>query len=82
MWGLEHAQRPGVVAEEQHKPTVISRISKYSYGVSLAVPFDRKIHHWEDRVLDPSNNTYLASNQMRWLLRRVSHEFREIRSLI
>ncbi|KAH7008907.1 hypothetical protein EDB80DRAFT_574486 [Ilyonectria destructans] len=45
-------------------------ITLKSYGVSLAVPFDHKIHLWQDRVLDPSNNTYMASNQMRWLLRR------------
>ncbi|KAH7160459.1 hypothetical protein B0J13DRAFT_644084, partial [Dactylonectria estremocensis] len=46
-------------------------ISLKNYGVLVAVPFDSMIHLSEDRILNPATNRYLATNQMRWLLRRV-----------
>ncbi|KAI8713929.1 hypothetical protein NCS52_01239000 [Fusarium sp. LHS14.1] len=68
-WGLEHANgQPG--ASTAPVPTVTGRISKYSYGVPVSVPFEPSRHLWADRFLDPATNKYYAGNQMQWLLRR------------
>lgn len=85
MWGLEHAgqsARPNILELPLGRnsipaapATVASRISKYSYGISVAVPFDQSKHLWKDRVHDPAENIYRANNQMCWLLRRVSPLF-------
>ncbi|KAK7398435.1 hypothetical protein QQX98_012186 [Neonectria punicea] len=70
MWGLDHTERSSINTRPRSKPTISSRISKYSYGVSAAVPFDDNIHFWKDRVFYPHKNKHMANNQMRWLLRR------------
>ncbi|KAF7553497.1 hypothetical protein G7Z17_g3586 [Cylindrodendrum hubeiense] len=52
IWGLEHTHRPGLGVEERSKPTVSSRISKYSYDeVAIA-----KIT--EERVLNIKINLH------------------------
>ncbi|KAF5013318.1 hypothetical protein FDECE_668 [Fusarium decemcellulare] len=76
LWGLEHANQfsEGTSRPSGNTPypasTVSIRISKYSYGVAMAVPFDPKKHLRVDRIFDQSSNTYMADNQMNWLLRR------------
>ncbi|KAF4945169.1 hypothetical protein FSARC_14493 [Fusarium sarcochroum] len=72
LWGLEHANKPLRVSLGSSmgvpggpSPTVTGRISKYSYGVAVSVPFDLSRH-----LLDEATNDYRASNQMCWLLRR------------
>ncbi|KAJ3526973.1 hypothetical protein NM208_g1479 [Fusarium decemcellulare] len=76
LWGLEHANElpRGTGGPPKNlsnlASTFIRRASRYSYGVSVAVPFDGSKHLWADRFFDHSNNMYMADNQMMWLLRR------------
>ncbi|KAI1660440.1 hypothetical protein F4813DRAFT_400656 [Daldinia decipiens] len=85
MWGLEQVQKPHpwLAAKDlppynaidppltpQMEPTIVSRISRYSYGIPLTEDFDPKKHLWKDRFLDNSSGKYAADNQMRWLLKR------------
>lgn len=82
MWGLEHVESLRVpfssslpaelAATTATRPlTVVSRLSKYSYGIVVSVPFDMSFHLWKDRFLDQATGRYMAANQMQWLLRRV-----------
>ncbi|KPM39250.1 hypothetical protein AK830_g7310 [Neonectria ditissima] len=70
MWGLDHTERSSMDTRARPKPTISSRISKYSYGISVAVPFRSDIHLEKDKAFYESKNCYMANNQMRWLLRR------------
>lgn len=67
MWGLEHSSHI-----TSSKKTVSARVARYSYGIAVSEPFDSSIHLTEDRFLDPAEGIYRATNQMKWLLRRVS----------
>ncbi|RSL54238.1 hypothetical protein CEP54_009995 [Fusarium duplospermum] len=71
-WGLDYAtqQTTGSASSVSPAPTITGRISKYSYGVRLSVPFDDSQHLLADRFLDDASNKYYAANQMIWLLRR------------
>ncbi|KAM6516430.1 hypothetical protein FALCPG4_014614 [Fusarium falciforme] len=69
-WGLEHARGRPDASMMALVRTVVGRISTYSYGVCVDEPFDSKRHLWDDRYLNLATNTYYASNQMKWLLRR------------
>ncbi|KAI1464857.1 uncharacterized protein F4812DRAFT_462181 [Daldinia caldariorum] len=60
----------GIPATPKMDSTIVSRISRYSYGVPVMENFDPKKHLWRDRILDPSTGQYAADNQMRWLLKR------------
>jgi hypothetical protein len=60
--GLE---RPGGV-------TVTTRVSKRNYGVSYYTDFREGYHVEEDRQWIQNEGAYMADNQMRWYLRRVS----------
>jgi hypothetical protein len=71
-WGLEHAKRRPDASMMAPVPTVVGRISMYSYGVCVKRPFDSSRHLWDDRHLNLATNTYFATNQMKWLLRKVS----------
>ena len=75
MWGLEHpdtgqstsiALNPAPVTS-----TITSRLSRYSYGLSLSVTFDMTKHVIGDYFKDPDTGVDMAGNQMTWLLKRV-----------
>ena len=53
--------------------TVTSRLSRYSYGYSVMLPFERDKHLISDLYHDPVEGVNKANNQMRWLLKRVRH---------
>lgn len=67
LWGLEHSELTSVIS----RPTVISRISRYSYGLRFSHLFNPKEHLLEDKYLDVADGKYRADNQMTWLLKRV-----------
>ena len=79
LWGLEHpnetitidslAQTPSKMSA--NAPTVTSRISRYSYGVSMSEEFDQRIHLLQDGYQDPKTGHFMAKQQMTWLLKRV-----------
>ncbi|RMJ13421.1 hypothetical protein CDV36_006927 [Fusarium kuroshium] len=69
-WGLEHALGQPNAFTPAPVPTVIGRISKYSYGVCVSQPFDSSRHRLDDQYLNLATNTYYAANQMEWLLLR------------
>ncbi|KAI1479726.1 hypothetical protein F4774DRAFT_425652 [Daldinia eschscholtzii] len=47
-----------------------SRISRYSYGYFLNKPFQEGTHCLEDRFYDTSRNSYMARDQMEWVVKR------------
>ena len=69
MWGLEHSE----ISPSLASPTVVSRLSRYSYGMAFSHNYDPKKHLVEDVYLDTADGQYRAKNQMTWLLRRVSN---------
>ncbi len=72
LWGLEHSQLTAAVKDN---PTVTSRLSRYSYGLQVATPYDPSKHLVQDRFYDKVVGTYKADNQMDWLLKRVRHSY-------
>ncbi|KAL1613681.1 hypothetical protein SLS54_010378 [Diplodia seriata] len=68
-WGLENADAVAVCPDRTNK-TVVSRLSRYSYGVALSCLWDASIHDEHDRYFDQAEGVYRARNQMRWLLKR------------
>ena len=67
LWGLEHSELPSNIST----PTVVSRLSRYSYGMAFSVIYDPARHLSEDVYLDTAEGTYRAKDQMTWLLKRV-----------
>lgn len=67
LWGLEHSDLPSVTGS----PTVVSRLSRYSYGMAFSQVYDHKKHLLQDRYMDTAEGIYRANGQMTWLLRRV-----------
>lgn len=67
LWGLEHSDQTSITSS----PTVVSRLSRYSYGMALSQIYDPTRHLSEDVYLDTADGTYKARGQMKWLLRRV-----------
>ena len=64
MWGLENS-------EQSTANTVNSRLARQSYGQCLSVPFDAtKGHQASDRFRN-ERGSWLAKEQMKWLLRKV-----------
>ena len=68
LWGLEHSD---LLKPEANLPTVTSRLSRHSYGVSLSPIFDPKKHLLIDKYTD-GLGIDRANRQMTWYLRRVS----------
>jgi hypothetical protein len=65
MWGLENS-----ASNPASKKTVVSRIARYSYGVTFASPYDEsKGHLVQDRRRGPRGE-WRAINQMGWLLEK------------
>lgn len=64
LWGLEHSER---AAEMGHGPTVRARLSRYSYGVRMDIPFDSKKHSERDKAQNAWGG-YVAKDQMCWLV--------------
>ena len=64
MWGLQNASS-SVFADR----TVRARLSRFSYGLCYAVPFDPILHSQQDRCVYP-DGTHMAMNQMEWLIRK------------
>lgn len=52
-------------------PTVVSRLSRYSYGMAFSQIYDHTRHLSEDVYLDTADGEYKARGQMNWLLKRV-----------
>jgi hypothetical protein len=50
---------------------VSSMVSRASYGVSFRSPFISNYHCNEDMIWDIHEGLWMASNQMRWYLKRV-----------
>jgi hypothetical protein len=65
---------PDPSTQRSDPATIVSRISRYSYGVPISEPFDPHRHHWRDQVIDPSSGEIHARNQMEWLLKRVRRQ--------
>lgn len=53
--------------------TVISRIARYSYGFCVNQIFDPNVHGVQDRWWDDERGQWMATNQMAWILKRVSY---------
>ncbi|KAM0796671.1 hypothetical protein BDR22DRAFT_866080 [Usnea florida] len=66
LWGLEHSDLNSVTSS----PTVVSRLSRYSYGVAFTQVYDPTRHLSEDVYLDTTDGTHRARGQMEWLLKR------------
>ncbi|KAH7081489.1 hypothetical protein BKA63DRAFT_462626 [Paraphoma chrysanthemicola] len=65
IWGLENSGKVHTA-----KKTVVSRIARYSYGVTFATIYDEsKGHLPQDRWRD-TRGTWRAINQMGWLLEK------------
>ncbi len=60
LWGLEHS----------NPPTVVSRLSRYSYGIASSPKYDSTKHLSEDKYRDVDGEDR-ARDQMTWLLRKV-----------
>jgi len=60
LWGLE----------QNHATSFISRIARISYGIVLSMPFNNSIHRTSEKVWDEAKSQWLASGQMKWLLKR------------
>ena len=79
LWGLEHPYEsiapnslvPNASPFSVNTSTVTSRISRYSYGMSLSVPYDQRRHLIQDVYRDEKTGLVMAKQQMTWLLRRV-----------
>ncbi|MCJ1459513.1 hypothetical protein MMC28_009892 [Mycoblastus sanguinarius] len=66
LWGLEHSNLTSVISS----PTVVSRISRYSYGMAFYRNYDASRHLVEDRFWDTVEGKYKARDQMVWLMKR------------
>lgn len=78
MWGLEHPDPTTTTGDLlspssalSASPTVVSRLSRYSYGMALDEPFDMSRHRVEDCYRDEETGRWMAKDQMTWLLKRV-----------
>lgn len=79
LWGLEHPNEsitsisllsnPSTFTANE--PTVTSRISRYSYGLSFSVPYNERRHLIHDAYKDEKTGLTMAKQQMTWLLKRV-----------
>ena len=54
-----------------NEPTVVSRLSRYSYGMSFSHYYDPYTHLLVDRYFDEAEGVYMAKHQMTWVLKRV-----------
>ena len=79
MWGLEHpetGQAVGTILSPSipiaTSSTVVSRLSRYSYGLAFNESFDLTQHRIDDCYKDMETGRYMARDQMTWLLKRVS----------
>lgn len=70
MWGLEHSSLT-TRKNEIRAMTTVSRLSRYSYGLSLSNDYDPTQHLPIDKYYDEHEGTWKAGNQMTWLLKRV-----------
>ena len=68
LWGLEHSELTAAVNDN---PTITSRLSRYSYGIVVSVPYDPSKHLVQDRFHDAVEGIDRAANQMQWFLKRV-----------
>lgn len=71
LWGLEHSELRKVTAAVSNNPTITSRLSRYSYGLTYSEPYDSSKHLIQDRFYDEIEGIYRAAHQMEWLLKRV-----------
>ncbi|KAI1415137.1 hypothetical protein F5Y13DRAFT_196492 [Hypoxylon sp. FL1857] len=63
--------RGGVVCGTHRKELLVrSRVSRYSYGYPLQVPFQEGVHHPNDKTFDASRGCYMADDQMKWIVKR------------
>ena len=67
LWGLEHSDLTSLTST----PTVVSRLSRYNYGMAFSQIYDPSRHLLQDMYMDPAEGVYRARGQMIWLLRRV-----------
>jgi hypothetical protein len=51
--------------------SVVSTISRASYGISYRTPFEKGVHLEEDKGYDSDEGIWKAYNQMSWYLRKV-----------
>jgi len=72
-WGLEHVKAVTTSPLRTNK-TVVSRLSRYSYGVVANQLFDPKVHKLSERYLEEATGKWRADSQMKWFLKRVSHD--------
>lgn len=78
MWGLEHSDMSNAGTRPDsptQSPTVTSRLSRYSYGMVFDHYYDERLHHIDDIFWDIDTGSYMARDQMTWLLRRVSSAY-------
>ena len=54
MWGLEHSDLTSVTSSK----TVVSRISRYSYGMSFSQIYDSRKNIAEDKHMDAVEGIY------------------------
>lgn len=82
LWGLEHIDagidgNSASVSPQAflpaYSPTVTSRLSRHSYGMSFSVPYDQQKHLLQDLYQDEKTGLFMAKGQMTWLLKRVRH---------
>jgi len=67
LWGLENSSGNAL-----SRGTVQSRISRHSYGLCFALPFDKTKGHLEVDRVRGTKGEWRAREQMGWLLRKVS----------
>ncbi|KAK8014234.1 hypothetical protein PG990_007530 [Apiospora arundinis] len=64
----------GFLQEKDKLPTpfikVTSTISRASYGIEFNMPFNKHQHLEEDKLWDRHEDRWMATNQMRWYLKR------------
>ncbi|MCJ1471207.1 hypothetical protein MMC07_009855 [Pseudocyphellaria aurata] len=79
LWGLEHPT-PESSSSATSSPTVTSRLSRYSYGMCLALIYNSSEHTMEEMYFDQHWGAFMAPRQMEWLLKR-GEEVKEGREL-
>ncbi|KAI1391073.1 uncharacterized protein F4822DRAFT_442208 [Hypoxylon trugodes] len=62
--------RGAVICGMKQQVLIHSRISRFSYGFVLDKPFEKGVHHKDDKYFDESRGYYMAQDQMEWLVKR------------
>lgn len=75
-------ERPSLGYKIDMPITVISTISRASYGIKFSEEFEEGKHLEEDKKWDPEEGKLMAKSQMKWYLKKVWRIFAALRLVI